>query len=473
MKMPIPDDWNGQDWACFQIRWPDSPRWIALLMGFLSQPSHGYFWDERSGTVTSVQQIGREIWGENFPFTDCAGEIIPPDETTTVYIATEDCDDCEDCEMGCSIPYGALRINKTTGALEYLYCGEWYAVEDWEFAQIGDQPNQPDDDDTDPDDPPAPEMNCQKAYWIAHEYARFMQSCYERYYETPRTVFAWSNIVRSDMAGYSISNWSIWKMYEAVQIIGAVEILWNELFTDVDMTQLICLFAPVLNPDNYALTRAEYDAMKSIVSGWSNATTRVYMTTAFDVLNYSNFQKMAFDARSQADYDCECGEVLPPDTYDGDVYFLGNLISADTPSRISQLYTTNNGKKLHVVWTAPAGQFISDASFKTGIHMNSPITSVKIALRSLSGNAAPTAEWRVDPQCLDPLEWRYMRFGSAWTHTPAAVNGEQHTLVTANTPPASDTDVELYFRKCPSIADSPAKTYELEYEIIEINGTPV
>lgn len=67
MKIPIPEDWNGTSWSRFSICWPDSPAWIALLLGFITTPKRGRFWDERSGIVTQAQQIGKQIFDFNYP----------------------------------------------------------------------------------------------------------------------------------------------------------------------------------------------------------------------------------------------------------------------------------------------------------------------------------------------------------------------------------------------------------------------
>lgn len=70
MKLPIPDDWQGE-WCNWSICWPDSPSWEAILMGFLTLPQRGRTWDERTGSVRDVQAIGRMITDENLPLWGC------------------------------------------------------------------------------------------------------------------------------------------------------------------------------------------------------------------------------------------------------------------------------------------------------------------------------------------------------------------------------------------------------------------
>lgn len=70
--MPIPDDWDGVSWCCVPIDWPASAQWQAILLGFVTTPQTGRFWDERTGSIVAAQDIGREItarnlclWGNN------------------------------------------------------------------------------------------------------------------------------------------------------------------------------------------------------------------------------------------------------------------------------------------------------------------------------------------------------------------------------------------------------------------------
>lgn len=81
MKVPIPVDWDGSSWCAYQVCWPDSEMWRAILRGFITQPMKGRFWDERTGSIQDVQAIGVEIWLQNIPLAEVimscneAGEI--------------------------------------------------------------------------------------------------------------------------------------------------------------------------------------------------------------------------------------------------------------------------------------------------------------------------------------------------------------------------------------------------------------
>jgi len=65
MKMLIPPDWDGQSFCRYAVCWPDSPLWKIILRGLVSEPARGFFWDERTGTVTEVLAGFRQTLDEN------------------------------------------------------------------------------------------------------------------------------------------------------------------------------------------------------------------------------------------------------------------------------------------------------------------------------------------------------------------------------------------------------------------------
>lgn len=104
-KMPIPDDWNGEDWRAICIHWPDSVQWRALLRGLISTPARGRFWDDRAGNIRDTQEIGKTIIDSNFDFPACV-------EGSTGMIAYE--------------KYWRLVLNRDMGALSTgLHSRHW------------------------------------------------------------------------------------------------------------------------------------------------------------------------------------------------------------------------------------------------------------------------------------------------------------------------------------------------------------
>jgi len=64
MKVPIPQDWLGE-YCCFSVEWPDSPEWKAILVGQLTAPARGRFYDEKTGNIRLTQDIIRATYDNN------------------------------------------------------------------------------------------------------------------------------------------------------------------------------------------------------------------------------------------------------------------------------------------------------------------------------------------------------------------------------------------------------------------------
>lgn len=73
--MPIPDDWDEQTWSCYMIEWPNSQLWTGILRGLITLPLRGRFWDEKTGSILDIIEIGREIERRN-PITMSCQDIV-------------------------------------------------------------------------------------------------------------------------------------------------------------------------------------------------------------------------------------------------------------------------------------------------------------------------------------------------------------------------------------------------------------
>lgn len=157
MQQPIPDDWNGQDWVCVQIDWPDSQQYIALLFGFLTELTRGRYWDKKTGSIKDAQNIGIQIATRNLPLRLCETCQDGNDSEPQFYgMASEDIG--EDEEMS-SIQWLTVEDGKL-----YMHFSPCCKVPvEGEFSSIID--DVPPDTNTDPADPQT--WACNKAYWIA------------------------------------------------------------------------------------------------------------------------------------------------------------------------------------------------------------------------------------------------------------------------------------------------------------------
>lgn len=60
----IPDDWNAEEDGYISVLFciPNSRKWRGLIVGIVESLSFGWSWDQDTGTVTDVQETGREVF---------------------------------------------------------------------------------------------------------------------------------------------------------------------------------------------------------------------------------------------------------------------------------------------------------------------------------------------------------------------------------------------------------------------------
>lgn len=109
MRLPIPNDWDSASWECYQIVWPQSVKWTAVLLGLLSQPMRGRTWDERTGIIRDVQAVGWDIWARNALLPSCVvcpdddddgSDCSPPYSPDAPMVGYGSGLDSEECDMG-------------------------------------------------------------------------------------------------------------------------------------------------------------------------------------------------------------------------------------------------------------------------------------------------------------------------------------------------------------------------------------
>lgn len=162
MKLPskilIPSDWDGVTWECFEVQWPNSPEWLSILRGLIGMMMYGRVWDERSGIITQVQQIGYQIEDANIPLTTCDGDTVPSDTITEEVIRYIFAGEGEEDFMGwlCGVNPEAFKIED--GVLSVRnFCGDWV-----EIGELTPPTDQADPDVWPEEDPPATYYACGK-----------------------------------------------------------------------------------------------------------------------------------------------------------------------------------------------------------------------------------------------------------------------------------------------------------------------
>jgi len=70
----IPTDWtSGYVELC--VRWPDSPEWLAILRGQLTDPGYDYFWDTFTGNPDDAKPAIFPTFNQNLHLEGCM--VIP------------------------------------------------------------------------------------------------------------------------------------------------------------------------------------------------------------------------------------------------------------------------------------------------------------------------------------------------------------------------------------------------------------
>lgn len=469
-RMPIPSDWDGDSWFCIQMQWPASPQYIALLAGVISQPSRGWWWNEKTGSVIDAQQIGLEIYNRNIAFTPCGAEPPPCDggHYELVYVPASGCgdDESEDC-MSCVLPPGVLRVDQTRGILQYLTCEGWQDVPYWDGTAIVDPP--PDDENIDP----VVGYGCNKAAGMAQVFAPIAQAMSGMEAET--TTQAKILFVRQTIPGFTATGTAT----TIVSAYSALDATDKALLASVDFEGwLRCAWSKAL--DNTSdLTAIEWQQMGAALAFVFTSDMQTFIKAMMAAIGQS---QMAWYARVSYDEtaDCTCpGEEVP---YTGSIQFLGTFYTITHPTWVTTSEVENNGKRLHIVWEAPAGPFQSDGTMRPEVTFNGvPHTNFKVLAYPSPGSDFPKKDW-YDTGCEtgNPAStWTQEQFGATFNEswsTPAP--GQRlTTAVSSDGNPHGFTYFEFFVRKCNEIpggmGEQPAITYDFYLEIVEIDGVPV
>lgn len=353
MKLPIPHDWNGKDWLCLQVQWPDSVEYRALLAGFLSYLGRGRAYDEKTGTITTAQEIGWEIFNRNMPMHACAGENYQPEQPN---LGELPCDWCyegvnEECgEMGCCVE----ALEWRNGELWNRICGKWSKVEG---GGVG-IPSQTDEDE-DVVEPATPELEsswaCAKAHAITNLTWLMAENFLDCLAEVPAASFVSELRKRTGInfsAGAAVSRVIFWSAAEVFMDVNALN--------DLDKTQFRCWLSDNLDGSNNDLGEEQFKLL------WNSAAPAVWGRTASldtrfmqDMITLIGLDDYRAATRATVnqidDYDCaDCHppeSVIPPSVaYDWSHYYDFMLVGdfdwlgiGSTVYQLGEGFTANVG----------------------------------------------------------------------------------------------------------------------------------
>jgi len=86
----IPDDWDGESWACVELQWPDSDQWRGLLRDLMYSLTRGRSWSKDTGTITAVQPVGWEVFNRNWPLIECGEPILDEEDNCVAFLPRDD-----------------------------------------------------------------------------------------------------------------------------------------------------------------------------------------------------------------------------------------------------------------------------------------------------------------------------------------------------------------------------------------------
>lgn len=335
MKIPIPNDWDGETWACVQIQWPDSPSWLALLRGLLSMPTRGRWWDERSGSIIGVQAIGWEIWGRNWPFVPCEGPPGPSEGADSEKLSESAIGALFDLLEECEEMAGVLDIKIEGGKLwkRMAPCCEWVEVGPLTgFAEIDEPPFEL------PGEPVPTYSACGKATAIVDKLYAVGDTIWDQSDNAPWDWYSKVKEQHPDLSGgkYYVS--------QAILQIGLTHIVggYEVAFDSSTRQELLCRIAVTLSDDNAGITDDDWDAIKAAINGvWGVATKAIanFWFCVLAAIGKGDLSDIARMGATTTDADCDCpgaGLTDPRDSWpDTDWAYWFDLTKDTLPPEVT------------------------------------------------------------------------------------------------------------------------------------------
>jgi len=319
MRQPIPNDWDNETWTCVQIEWPDSPIWIALLNGWLSQFKRGWSWDETTGDLLEVINIGWLIWLKNQALTACngtpvPGPVIPPEINRQINACFGV--ECEDI-MPCIDISHMVRYN-AAGQLEVLNgCCEWVAVEGTPAA-----PTSPpiEDDPGQYNDPPIVATACGGAAAIVnaiYAVARCMwDATDESPVEIPYLSDGWWKIVKACVPQYTLKDKYITEGVLVCQVVQADGKSAEEVFDDTTRQNIICRLAVALKNPGNKLTDEDFGKVDTAFNFETGLSDSAVFGAAANCLGKAQLSNIWQTGCLDDTQDCDCPEAPLSQPYD-------------------------------------------------------------------------------------------------------------------------------------------------------------
>lgn len=326
MKVIIPDDWDGETWDCYKVRWPASARWLALLHGLLTTPTRGRWYEESTGSIKAAQLVGMQIFDNNIPLIpceDCEDENGEDDQRDRLIEAMQ----CAGIVIEGESNMGQVVTDVT---VEDGYLKVWFGkccVQSFPLTALqpgGDVPTEDVPQPGDVDYPEYPETwdagtACSKATILADTLVAVVDELLDAA-EVPETPTKALRLVKARVPGVNFGNLSIYTAYAAAGVVRAAGMA-SEAEDPQVLVDLYCKLAAAIAPGNQGVdTGAEYDdctaAIKSVLGDHFNLYT--YPTTfgsiqtlyvnAWLAIGKGDTQALTTNAFPTGAEDCDCDQ---------------------------------------------------------------------------------------------------------------------------------------------------------------------
>lgn len=392
MKLPIPDDWDGQTFECIQIEWPSSTLYRGILLGLLSQMSAGRLWDESTGSIIDQQTAMREIWARNYPLTACNGQECPDCDDNGAESINRMCqavsglfEECEEYTMPCLDLPGMFEQRGNELWAKNSCC-------EWERIYVGSGADSPEDIGDTPLEIPGEDPPTYSACGKAEAAARIIRDVFYAVWEQ-RDSYPWQWIgrVESDL-GLDLNNAAIVLCVNQCVIMAAAGYTLNQVFPESTQTWLKCQLLNKFSDNADTATEDDFLSAKALLKGhFGYDPFKLNLADfVFQALGWKHFRDAIKLGATQTGDCVDCEEVINPGT-PGDVYFTGALQVTSKPTEIDTPTLTLNGARSLATLNLSGNDDMDYTSleFRIGITSLNPLTSLTLRYRG----GCPTVSW--------------------------------------------------------------------------------
>ncbi len=313
MKIPIPSDWDGQSWDCFNIQWPSSPEYRNILLGFLSQMTRGPFWEISTGWIPDAQAVGWQVWDRNHPLVSCDGTIIQ-DGTSGAQNGTCSAfpEETEEFDMPCLDLSGLIKLENGVLYVKDSCC-DWVAL-----GVIQDQEAPISPEILDGQLPVGQQASaCGRAYAVWDTVVQTAQAVWDHKTDAP-----WSII--SAIKNASPTNLTTSGVWLAISQAILTDTLWggDDVFDTVKLQKVLCSMAVHLDAVTEKLSDDEWEAIKRAFANYGDGIVDIFIQNFYSQVLVFAIGRDRISTVAQAGalnnaQICDCPAVEPAALFEG------------------------------------------------------------------------------------------------------------------------------------------------------------